>query len=128
MNKDAPPVQHQRTHVCENPLALGLGLVLLSTLASCSKQSTLPSNELFRRIQEHEARIDAGNEAVRAAVTCRQAHAPAETHVCDESQALCALTLESKDVDANRRCVMASDSCRAARERARALCATPASP
>lgn len=126
MNKDASRVQRQRTYVCENLLASVGCLVLLLTMSSCAKRKQLPDAELFRRIQEHEARIAHGETEVRLAVNCKEAHAPSERNVCDESKALCKLTSKSEDLDAVRRCVIASDSCRAARERARALCATSA--
>lgn len=63
---------------------------------------------------------------MRAASDCREAHAPAEVAVCDPSVELCKLTHGVDNQDAVRRCLVASDTCRAARERARALCATPA--
>lgn len=128
MNKDASRVQRQRTYVCENLLGSLVCLVLLITMSACAKRKTLPSDELFRRIQQHEAQIAVGEAEVRAADSCKQAHGPAERAVCDESQALCKLTLKSEQLDAVRRCVIATDTCRAARERAQALCATPAQP
>ena len=128
MNKDAPLVQPRRTYVCENLLGSVGCLVLSITLSGCAKRKQLPSDELFRRVQLHEARIAEGEAEVRAAQSCREAHEPAERNVCDESKALCQLTLRSEQVDAIRRCVIATDSCRASRERAQALCATPAQP
>ena len=126
MNKDAPPVQPQSTSVCGNLRAyVGWGVSAL-TLLACAKQAGLPSQEVFARIQEYEARIEGGEIAVRGASDCREAHAPAEEQVCDPSVALCKLTEGSDNKDAVRRCLVAADSCRAARERARALCATPA--
>jgi hypothetical protein len=128
VNKDASRVQHQRTYVCENLLGSLGCMVLLITLSACVKRKTLPNDELFRRVQEHEARIAVGEAEVRAADHCKEAHEPAERGVCDESKALCKLTVRSQELDAVRRCVIASDTCRAARERAQALCATPAQP
>ncbi|HEX6240405.1 MAG TPA: hypothetical protein VFZ61_05910 [Polyangiales bacterium] len=97
------------------------------TLLGCSKHAGLPAQEIFARIQVYEARIGGGEGAVRSATECREAHGPAEEEVCDPSVELCELSGQLKDnQDAVRRCLMASDSCRAARERARALCATPA--
>jgi len=128
VNKDAPRVQRHPPYVCENLLGLVGCLVVLITLSACAKRKQLPTDELFRRVQLHEARIAEGEADVRAAQTCREAHEPAERNVCDESKALCKLTLHSEQVDAIRRCVIATDSCRASRERAQALCATPAQP
>lgn len=128
MNKDASRVQRQRTYVCENLLGSLGGLVVLITLSGCAKRHALPNDELFRRVQEHEAKIAEGEAEVHAATSCKEAHEPAERAVCDESKALCKLTSKSPEQDAVRRCVIASDSCRASRERAQALCATPAQP
>lgn len=128
MNKDASRVQRQRTYVCENLLGwLGVAVVLI-TLPACAKRHALPKDELFRRLQVHEAKIAAGEAEVHEATTCKEAHQPAERAVCDESKALCKLTNKSQELDAVRRCVIAGDSCRASRERAQALCATPAQP
>jgi hypothetical protein len=92
----------------------------------CSKHARLPTQELFQRIQIYETRIAGGEIAVRGATNCREVHAPSEVEVCDPSVELCKLTADVDNKDALRRCLTASDSCRAARERARALCATPA--
>lgn len=129
MNKDAPPVQPHNTTVCANlPAGLGYAVALLTlvAVAGCSKQAGLPTRELFQRIQVYETRIAGGELAVRSATSCREAFAPSESEVCDPSVALCELTAGVENKDAVRRCLIASDSCRAARERARALCATPA--
>jgi hypothetical protein len=104
-----------------------LALVVLPTLFGCAKRTALPENELFRRIQVHEAAIADGESAVHEARTCRAVYEPAERGVCDESKALCRLTQEAEQQDAKRRCLMASDTCRAVRERARALCGTRSS-
>jgi hypothetical protein len=85
----------------------------------------LPENELFRRIQILEAHIAEAQLAVRTATSCREAHGPSEEGVCDPSVALCRLTEGVENRDALQRCLMASDACRAARERALALCAAP---
>lgn len=100
----------------------------LLTLVSCAKQNRLSNQALFSQIQVHETRIAGGELAVRSADDCRAAHSPAEQEVCDPSVELCKLTDGIKDKDAARRCLIASDTCRAARERVRALCATPATP
>jgi hypothetical protein len=93
----------------------------------CAKQAGLPPQEVFAAIQVYEARIADGEAAVHSASDCREAHAPAEVEVCDPSVELCKLSGQlGENQDAVRRCLMAADSCRAARERARALCATPA--
>jgi hypothetical protein len=97
------------------------------TLTGCRKHDGLGTEEVFAAIQVRETRIAGGEAAVRSAVTCREAHSPAEVEVCDPSVELCKLSGQLPDnKDALRRCLMASDACRAARERARALCATPA--
>lgn len=98
------------------------------TGAACAKRHALPEDELFRRIQVLEARITEAQLSVRNASDCRTAHGPAEEGVCDPSKALCKLTDGSDNADALQRCLMASDSCRAARERTRALCGTPNKP
>jgi hypothetical protein len=82
-------------------------------------------DELFRRIQVFEAGIANAQIAVLGATHCREAHNPAEEGVCDPSVALCKLTEDSENRDAVHRCLMASDSCRAARARASALCSVP---
>ena len=127
MNKDAPPVQPHSTSVCGNLPANAGWVVGILTVLGCSKHAGLPPQEVFAAIQVHEARIAGGEAAVHSASDCREAHAPAEMEVCDPSVELCKLSEQLEDnQDAVRRCLMASDSCRAARERARALCATPA--
>lgn len=148
MNKDAPRVQVEQTHVCELvpclrsesrptsqtsrgggiPRAALIVATLCSTvlLSGCASRRALRNDELYRKIQLHEARIAEAEVVVRAADNCIAAHGPAESGVCDESKALCKLTVNSNQTDAVRRCVLASDSCRAARERARTLCARPA--
>ena len=100
----------------------------LLTAGACAKRRALPEDELFHRIQVYEARIADAQVEVRSATGCRAAHSPAEEGVCDPSAELCKLTQGVENKDALRRCLMASDSCRAARERARALCATSGSP
>lgn len=125
MNKDAPSVQADDTAVYATLRPwhlLGAGLVVF---IACAHRGALSHDELYRRIQVFEARIAKGSFMVRNATTCKKAHAPAEREVCDPSAALCELTDGLKDTDAIRRCVLSSDACRAARERARALCATP---
>lgn len=125
MNKDASPVQAHSTAVCGNlPGWIGLAVISL-TLGACAKRHALPHDELFLRIQVLEARIAEAQLSVRAASDCRAAHAPAEEGVCDPSKALCKLSEGSENHDALQRCLMASDSCRASRERVRALCGTP---
>jgi hypothetical protein len=103
---------------------IGLGVISLTSVA-CAKRHAMPQDELFRRIQVLEAGISEAQLAVRGATDCRAAHGPAEEGVCDPSKALCKLTDGSDNLDALQRCLMASDSCRAARERTRALCGTP---
>jgi hypothetical protein len=125
VNKDASPVQAHSTAVCGNLLGwIGLAVISL-TPAACAKRQALPQDELFRRIQVLEASIAEAQLSVRAASDCRRAHAPAEEGVCDPSKALCKLTEGSENRDALQRCLMASDSCRASRERVRALCGKP---
>ncbi len=125
MNKDASPVQDHCTAVCANlPVWIGLAVISL-TPAACAKRHALPQDELFHRIQLLEARIADAQLSVRAAADCRAAHGPAEEGVCDPSKALCKLTEGSENRDAVQRCLMASDSCRASRERASALCGMP---
>ena len=129
MNKDTPPVQPHKTTVCGNLPAHAGWAVCLLTLLGCRKHDGLTAEQVFAAVQVHETRIAGGEAAVRSASNCREAHAPAEVEVCDPSVELCKLTSQlGDDTDAVRRCLMASDSCRAARERARALCATPAPP
>jgi hypothetical protein len=125
VNKDASPVQAHSTAVCGNlPGWIGLAVISL-TPAACAKRHALPPDELFRRIQVLEASIAEAQLSVRAATDCRAAHAPAEEGVCDPSKALCKLSEGSENHDALQRCLMASDSCRASRERVRALCGMP---
>ena len=125
MNKDASPVQDHSTAVCGNlPVWIGLAVISLTPVA-CAKRHALPQEELFQRIQLLEARITDGQLSVRAAANCRAAHGPAEEGVCDPSKALCKLTEGSDNRDALQRCLMASDSCRASRERVSALCGMP---
>jgi hypothetical protein len=128
VNKDAPPVQHHETTVCANLPALLVLAVACLTQDACAKRNTLPEQELFQRIQVFEERIATAQMSVHNATGCREAHAPSEEGVCDPSVELCALTAETANKDALRRCLMASDSCRSARERARALCASPGRP
>ena len=123
MNNDAPHVQREFAYMCQNALPPALCLVFLPTLCGCAKRSTLPEDELFRRIQVHEAAIADAEHLVREAKTCRAAYEPAERGVCDESKALCDLAQGTQQVDATQRCLIASDTCRAMREHARALCA-----
>jgi hypothetical protein len=106
---------------------IGLAVLSLTPLA-CAKRHALPQDELFRRIQVLEARIAEAQLSVRNAGDCRSAHGPAEEGVCDPSKALCKLTDGSTNLDALQRCLMASDSCRAARDRTRALCGSPKAP
>jgi hypothetical protein len=101
--------------------------VCLLTSTACAKRHALPQDELFRRIQVLEARIAEAQLSVRAATGCREAHGPSEEGVCDPSVALCKLTNGVENRDALQRCLMASDSCRAARARASALCGSAAS-
>jgi hypothetical protein len=96
-------------------------------MSACAKSHEMPQEELFRRIQVFEAGIAEAQLAVRSATNCREAHGPAEEGVCDPSVALCKLTKGVENRDALQRCLMAADGCRAARERASALCATSAS-
>lgn len=110
--------------MCHNALTPTLCLVVLPTLLACAKRGALPEDELFRRIQVHEAAIADAERAVFNANTCRAVYEPAERGVCDESKALCKLTQDAEQVDAIHRCLIASDTCLAMRERARALCAT----
>jgi hypothetical protein len=124
VNKDAPHVQRDFAYMCQNALLPTLCLVCLPTLAACAKRKNLPEDELFRRIQVHEAVIADAEHVVIEAQTCRAAYEPAERGVCDESKALCKLTQDAEQIDATHRCLIASDTCRAMRERARALCAT----
>ena len=126
MNKDASHVQRKFAYMCQNTLVSTMCLVALPTLCGCATRGTLPEDELFRRIQIHEAAIAYAEGVVHEATTCRAAYRPAERGVCDESKALCKLTQDAEQVDATHRCLIASDTCRAMRERARALCATPA--
>jgi hypothetical protein len=99
--------------------------VISLTPVACAKRHALPHDELFGRIQVLEATIAEAQLSVRAATDCRAAHAPAEEGVCDPSKALCKLSEGSENHDALQRCLMASDSCRASRERVRALCGMP---
>jgi hypothetical protein len=124
VNKDAPHVQREFEYMCQNALSPTLCLVVLLTSLGCAKRNSLPEDELFRRIQVHEAVIADAEHLVHEAKTCRAAYEPAERGVCDESKALCNLTQGAKQVDATQRCLIAADTCRAMRERARALCAT----
>ena len=124
MNKDAPHVQREFAYMCQNALLPTLCLVCSPTLFGCAKRNSLPEDELFRRIQVHEAAIADAERVVIDAQTCRAAYEPAERGVCDESKALCKLTQDARQVDATHRCLIAGDTCRAMRERARALCAT----
>lgn len=111
--------------MCQNALSPTLCLVFFPTLSGCAKRTSLPEDELFRRIQVHEAAIANAEQVVHEAKTCRAAYEPAERGVCDESKALCALAQGAEQVDATQRCLIASDTCRAMREHARALCAAP---
>jgi hypothetical protein len=123
VNKDAPHVQREFAYMCQNALPPTRLLVCLITLWGCAKRSSLPEDELYRRVQVHEAAIADAEHVVRDAKTCRAAYEPAERGVCDESKALCHLVQGAKQVDATQRCLIASDTCRAMREHARALCA-----
>jgi hypothetical protein len=126
VNKDAPPVQPHSTAVCANLPGAVVAAVALLTMSACAKRHEMPQEELFRRIQVLEAGIAEAQLAVRSATDCREAHGPSEEGVCDPSVALCKLTEGVENQDALQRCLMAADSCRAARERASALCATSA--
>ena len=57
MNKDASHVQREFAYMCQNALLPTLSLVCLPTLSACAKRHALTEDELFRRIQVHEAAI-----------------------------------------------------------------------
>lgn len=85
-----------------------------------------PHDDAFRRIQIHEAELASAEARLLHEPQCTAQTASLARHVCDATRSLCTLSSELHDRDASLRCLHASETCSAAREHQRALCATHA--
>lgn len=90
-------------------------------LSACA--GTQEASEVsFADIKRDEARIARGAAEVDRAESCGAAEAGADS-ACDARRALCERVRDTKDADAQTRCLRASDICLSTRARAVEKCA-----
>jgi hypothetical protein len=100
----------------------------VALLGACAhKPSAEQTAERFRELSRHEAELtraeaERGRLIQEGASECQPPIHAATEQVCSEGQALCIVSKQLDDRDAETRCLRARDACHAAREHIRMRC------